>query len=973
QVHRITTFAADGHELNHVSYNLPLDGTATQQDSPRFTEKKVAAENWVGGAEVTTNYVFGFVNGQGQIVAPDNTIYKEIFGSSSNWQKGLVVRNEVLSQGIVKKSTDFTLTQDDETITFPKNPRLVETNTCDDAGNCRKTAFTPTSFGLVSDIREYATNGIDVLRHTHTDFNLDSAYLSRRIIGLPSAVLLRDGNGTLFGKTTFEYDLTSEFLADTGTVTQHDSMNYGIGLTVGRGNLSRTKGWNVNDPNNESASVKTEIGYNTTGSAIFQRDALGHQNNTSYTDSFSDGVNRGTLAYPTTVTDEDGFSSTVKYHYDIGVVQETVYPKGATRTSLYDSAGRLTRIETSPSGGYTRWEYPIAQTTVNTFSLLETGFPEFKVTQALDGLGRVRGTISDFPGSVGGFSARFTAYDVLGRVVQQDTPFEADANWNRAGDDSGSPRFISQSYDWQGRPRITTNADGTRRSITYSGCGCAGGTIITFEDEVGRQQRITQDVFGREVKVEALNSDQQRSVYSTKINAYNVRDQVTNIRQFQGANGTFQDTTFTYDGLGRLQSRKWPIESSPTIYTYNSDGTLQTVTDPRGAVSTYSYNARHLVSGITYGATDPNVPATSDVSFGYDSAGNRTSMTDGSGITSYTYNTLSRMMSETKTFNGLPNPFSITYDYNLAGAVKSITDPFGGIVTYSYEHTGRLRTVTGSGLDSVPTYIQQIQYRAWGAPKRVTYGNAKILTVSHNFRLQISNFNVPDVIGASFQYYADGLVRSSESSIQDEFDRSWVYDDVGRLSGSKSGKDAELGSDKIGPHVDTYTYDVWNNLTSRTSQLWGAPFEGFDTTYINNRDVRWIYNAAGQPVQMGTVTATYDAAGRQKSTDASQRRIGTLPPQQITLGNRHDGDGKLVRRTQNGIATYFLRSSVLGQVITELGDTGGKTLGFVYANGQLIAKKTISRPLLWVFQSPTNSSEREVNGNGVLFGGAEYD
>jgi YD repeat-containing protein len=41
----------------------------------------------------------------------------------------------------------------------------------------------------------------------------------------------------------------------------------------------------------------------TNGSLIFNRDPLGHQKSLSYTDSFSDGINRNTFAYPTTSTD----------------------------------------------------------------------------------------------------------------------------------------------------------------------------------------------------------------------------------------------------------------------------------------------------------------------------------------------------------------------------------------------------------------------------------------------------------------------------------------------------------------------------------------------------------------------------------------------------------------------------------------------------------------------------------------------
>ena len=60
--------------------------------------------------------------------------------------------------------------------------------------------------------------------------------------------------------------------------------------------------------------------------------------------------------------------------------------------------------------------------------------------------------------------------------------------------------------------------------------------------------------------------------------------------------------------------------------------------------------------------------------FAYDAAGNRTQMTDGLGSLSYNYDQLSRMMSETRSFNGVGS-FAINYAYNLASELSSVTDP----------------------------------------------------------------------------------------------------------------------------------------------------------------------------------------------------------------------------------------------------------------------------------------------------------
>src|SRR5438034_2168167 len=123
------------------------------------------------------------------------------------------------------------------------------------------------------------------------------------------------------------------------------------------------------------------------------------------------------------------------------------------------------------------------------------------------------------------------------------------------------------------------------------------------------------------------------------------------------------------------------------------------MTDARGAKSSFDYNGRHLLTSIAYGLSGvlqgQNVAGTANVSYGYDAAGNRTSMSDGLGSVSYGYDQLSRMTSESRTFAGFGGPYSLTYQYNLAGELTSITNPFTVSVSYGYDKTGRPISVGG--------------------------------------------------------------------------------------------------------------------------------------------------------------------------------------------------------------------------------------------------------------------------------------
>jgi YD repeat-containing protein len=289
-----------------------------------------------------------------------------------------------------------------------------------------------------------------------------------------------------------------------------------------------------------------------------------------------------------------------------------------------------------------------------------------------------------------------------------------------AGDDNTDWHGTRQTYDWKGRPLEQINQDDTYKDFSYAGCGCAGGEVVVARDEVGRRQKITYDILGRPRKTEVLFAEPkdqplngEGTVYATTVNTLNARDQLTMVRQWAGAEngGAYQETTMGYDGYGRLQTKHAPeqqadpynpLSTDHTTYDYNPDDTINWVKDARGAKATYGYNYRRRVTSISYYAPSGVTPS-SDVAFDYDAAGNRASMNDGFGNKTYSYNQLSQLLSETRTFsdpnNSAINGVSATlsYEYNLAGELKKITDATGMSINYGYDTVGRLNGVTGSG------------------------------------------------------------------------------------------------------------------------------------------------------------------------------------------------------------------------------------------------------------------------------------
>ena len=137
-----------------------------------------------------------------QVTLPDSTSHKIYFagtaGTSSGWKRGLVSLVETYdSAGAWQKKSVNTWTQDNTALSYPQNPRPPQTNIYDPAGNRARRRVTyrgvtladGTSCNLPEEVYEYQANATTVLRRTHTDYNLATAYTSRRIIGLVSEKL----------------------------------------------------------------------------------------------------------------------------------------------------------------------------------------------------------------------------------------------------------------------------------------------------------------------------------------------------------------------------------------------------------------------------------------------------------------------------------------------------------------------------------------------------------------------------------------------------------------------------------------------------------------------------------------------------------------------------------------------------------------------------------------------------------------
>jgi RHS repeat-associated protein len=822
-----------------------------------------------------------------------------------------------------------------------------------------------------------------VLRHTQTTYRFDSAYINNRIIGLVDTETVYGATDShVISKTRYDYDWGNEHMVDTSAQpVQHDPA-YNLNYLAGRGNLVLIAQFDASDPNNGAKTHEFKLGYNTSGSVTFTRDALWHVTSFDYTDAFADGVNRNTFAYQTKITDPDGFNTTSQYNFDFGGVTQKQTPSPNSgqaapyTTILYDSVGRITEAYNSVNGATQEWVYPLSHTYVQYYENIDQNYNVAYSWQVFDGAGRVRGIAGDHYGSVGGYRGQYITYDNMGRQSGVSNPLEINNTWVPQGDDANATwLYTTQTYDYNGRPLVTTNTDGSQRQASYGGCGCAGGDVTTVTDERGRQKRYTNDVLGRLVKTEELNWD--GSIYATTSFSYtydtNTNLEKTIITQAQGTNQSPETRTLVYDGYGRVYQRITP-EQGMTTYNYNNDDTINYVTDARGAKLTYGYNNRHMVTSLTYDTSSaPGVTPTSNVTFGYDPAGNRTSMNDGFGSVTYVYDQLSRMTSETRTFNGVGS-FQISYGYNVGGELTSITNPWGSQVLYNRDRTGRIQSVTGAGAVSASTYASNLAYRATNRIKSLVYGNSRTLSVNYDNRLRPSQWNVSGVLGSNYNYdyfgEKSGRVTYAQNLYDSTLDHSYDYDQVGRLAAAYTGSEARahIGQGQWGtqdgPYAESYSYDVWGNITQLQGWVSGASYVAFGASYSTGKNQRdgFTYDAAGNLTNDTAQQFTYDATGQQTSATWGG----------YSLQQGYDGNTLRVQKNENGTVTYYLRSTVLGgQTIAEI--SGGTwTRGYVYMGHQLLAVQQ-SGSVSWVHTDPVTKSQRVTDASGNVISTVEMD
>jgi len=622
-------------------------------------------------------------------------------------------------------------------------------------------------------------------------------------------------------------------------------------------------------------NVMMTYGYNDLGLPVMMTDTVGHITRTQY-----DAANRPVT---TTVNYVDGFFMPAEPDKDLITVTQ------------YDAAGNIfatTELYSSPQQHTTyTWHdvlnRPITVTTnytgTGTFVPFNPASPDKNLTSLMryDPVGNVISTTQLY-----GSSQQQTTYtwlDGLSRPLTVTTNYTGTGQFvafNPASPDLNLTTLTA--YDALGQIVTSTQFYGSgldRKNITQYAASRPITTIANYAgtglfDPNFPDRNLTQGI-----------------IYGPA----GERQATTELRGGPGLGTTPITTTYTYDNLGRLITTTWPLTNTSvasTTVTYDVLSRQVDQVDPLGHITRTQYDAlsRPITVTINYqnGFFDPTKPDEDLVTVTqYDPLGNRTSLTDPKGtVTAFQYDALNRLKTVIENYKPGFQPTSeinvqTEYTYDAAGNLKTIKDARGKVTTFTYDLLGRQLNVT----DPL-THITTYGYDAASNRIRLTDANGATTNYTHDLlnRLKTIDYPAPDA-DVTFTYNA---ASERTQMLDGAGTTTWSYD---QLSRPITVTDPFTGTviysyDSAGDHtslkypdskVVTYTYDLANRLIQVTDWQFRLTAYTYDpasrlttTTLPNGVASTYTYDNADRLLSLthqksgqtlASYTYTYDPVG----------------------------------------------------------------------------------------------------------------
>jgi RHS repeat-associated protein len=338
-------------------------------------------------------------------------------------------------------------------------------------------------------------------------------------------------------------------------------------------------------------------------------------------------------------------------------------------------------------------------------------------------------------------------------------------------------------------------------------------------------------------------------------------------------------TTYVYDKLNRRTSRTLPLSQVETM-NYDFVGNLTSKVDFNGKTTTYAYDSLNRLLSKT---PDASFSGAAAIVMTYTSTGQRASMTDASGASSFTYDSRDRMKTKV-TPQG-----TLTYTYDGASNVTRVvsSNANGTDVNYTFDANNRLATVVENRTAGTTTY----SYDATNQLSSFAYPNGVGHVHTYDNRDRLTNVAVNGPSGVLVNYGQTFSPSSHKTVVNESSGRAvnYSYDSIYRLLNESITGNANSALNG----ALAYGLDPVGNRLSLTSTLAGiaAQTNTFDG---NDRLVADTYDANGNTLASGGNTFGYEFEDRLTNYNAG------------AITYVYDGDGNRVARTEAGSTTRFL-------------------------------------------------------------------
>ncbi len=655
----------------------------------------------------------------------------------------------------------------------------------------------------------------------------------------------------------------------------------------------------------------------------------------------------------TSLTDTQGRITTFSYNGS-GKLSTITDPSGRKVQYAYDGSGNLSS-STDMAGQITRYTYA-----AGTSTLVKITDPANHVIQIAYNGNQVA-TLTDATGAQTSFASS-SGQSVVTDARGNKTTYQVDSTSRvtQATDALGHARSVQYSpnddvtmlmdelgntsqfqFDANSNITSTTEATGAKSSFTYQD-GSHAFYPTGSTDAQGSSLAYTYDSPGNITSAKNVTSG---GAGETTTSTYNSNGTIASMTDGNGST-----SSYSYDSVGNLIKITPPSPLGTTTLQHDSLSRTTSLTDGNGQTTSYTYDALDRITKVTYADS-------TTISYVRDASGNVTSFTDNTGTTTFHYDAANRLTQKV-----IPNSATLTYTYDVVGNALSFTDA-SGTVSYSYNTVNLITSLTDpSGAKTTYGYDNKNQRTSVNYPNGVvmslTYDSAGHETsiIARHGSTTLSGYNytygttdlrqnmTDQVTGLVSTYHYDRLNRLTQDVVDQGSTQvnnfQYSYDKIGNrtlqaINGAQTSYSYnaanELTQVTVGIHATTYGYDGNGNLMS-TTPPGPHPSEGA-TTYTYNVKNQMVRASIGANTK---IVDDYAYTG----PDQTER----IAVNNTTFVNAPFG---ISSQTTNSATTFFTRESN-GRLVSERTSSGtfyylfdglGSVVGLTDSNGNLVGNE----------------------------------